>query len=88
MLTFSDERDKRNQNGFDNEIENADNSEEGDGSDSVNEIVIKVGGDEIDEETEKGIFRQPSTTEYLSGMVHTLSPVGKRFSMIELPVGI
>lgn len=44
---------------------------------SINEIVIQVGGEEEDEEgKEKGIIRQPSTTEYLSGMVHTLSPVG------------
>lgn len=42
---------------------------------SVNEIVIKVGN--IDEEPkDKGILRQPSTTEYLSGMIHSLSPFG------------
>lgn len=47
---------------------------EGD-DDSVNEIVIQVGGDD-EEENQKGILRQPSTTEYLSGMVHTQSPLG------------
>lgn len=44
--------------------------------DSINEIVIQVGGEETEESIEKGIYRQPSTTEYLSGMVHTLSPAG------------
>lgn len=44
-------------------------------SGSVNEIVIQVGGEDEDN-NEKGIIRQPSTTEYLSGMVNTLSPVG------------
>lgn len=43
---------------------------------SVNEIVIQVGGEEPEEVIEKGIYRQPSTTEYLSGMVHSTSPVG------------
>lgn len=43
---------------------------------SVNEIVIQVGGEENEEETEKTMHRQPSTTEYLSGMLHTLSPGG------------
>lgn len=43
---------------------------------SVNEIVIQVGGQENEEESEKTIYRQPSTTEYLSGMLHTLSPGG------------
>lgn len=43
---------------------------------SVNEIVIQVGGQENEEEIEKTIYRQPSTTEYLSGMLHTLSPGG------------
>lgn len=40
---------------------------------SMNEIVIQVGAAEDDS---KGIFRQASTTEYLSGMVHTLTPTG------------
>lgn len=43
---------------------------------SVNEIVIQVGGEEKAVDTEKGIYRQPSTTEYLSGMIHTLTPAG------------
>ncbi|XP_031624571.1 protein SMG8 [Contarinia nasturtii] len=44
--------------------------------DEINEIVIQVGGEENEENLEKGIYRQPSTTEYLSGMVHTMSPIG------------
>lgn len=43
---------------------------------SVNEIVIQIGGEENEEEIEKTIYRQPSTTEYLSGMLHSLSPGG------------
>lgn len=50
--------------------------EEPSDDDSINEIVIQVGGEENEETIEKGIYRQPSTTEYLSGMVHTLSPAG------------
>lgn len=42
--------------------------------DSVNEIVLKVAGAKA--APDKSIARQPSTTEYLPGMVHTLSPVG------------
>lgn len=42
--------------------------------DSVNEIVLKVAEAKVVHD--KGIFRQPSTTEYLPGMVHTLSPIG------------
>lgn len=42
--------------------------------DSVNEIVLKVAEAKIAQD--KSIVRQPSTTEYLPGMVHTLSPVG------------
>lgn len=37
------------------------------GDDEINEIVIQVGGEENEENVEKGIYRQPSTTEYLSG---------------------
>lgn len=42
--------------------------------DSLNELVVKV-GDSLGE-NERGILRQPSTTEYLPGMVHTESPKG------------
>lgn len=42
--------------------------------DSVNEIVLKVAGAKAAQD--KSIARQPSTTEYLPGMVHTLSPAG------------
>lgn len=51
-------------------------SSDQDTNDSVNEIVIQVGGEENEVDTEKGIYRQPSTTEYLSGMIHTLTPSG------------
>lgn len=52
----------------------AESDDDDDGS--INEIVIKVGEEESEEAKEKCIYRQPSTTEYLSGMVHTLSPAG------------
>lgn len=42
--------------------------------DSVNEIVIKVGATQT--KVDKNVLRQPSTTEYLPGMVHMFSPVG------------
>lgn len=43
---------------------------------SLNEIVVRVGGEDNEEPNEKGIHRQVSTTEYLSGMIHNLSPAG------------
>lgn len=81
-LTFSDEETNES-----NDPVGSQRSNENDSSDheviaepsddeSINEIVIKVGGEENEESTEKGIIRQPSTTEYLSGMVHTSSPAG------------
>lgn len=54
----------------------AESSDGDDDDESINEIVIKVGEEENEEAKEKCIYRQPSTTEYLSGMVHTLSPAG------------
>uniref|UniRef100_W8C0J7 Nonsense-mediated mRNA decay factor SMG8 n=1 Tax=Ceratitis capitata TaxID=7213 RepID=W8C0J7_CERCA len=45
---------------------------------SMNELVIQV-KDKNDikaDEKERSIYRQPSTTEYLPGMVHTESPLG------------
>lgn len=48
---------------------NCDSSDE-----SLNELVIKVG--ENIHDNEKNIIRQPSTTEYLPGMMHTESPCG------------
>lgn len=53
---------------------NKDHNYDASDDDSVNEIVIKVG--ETEENSEKFMMRQPSTTEYLPGMVHTLSPQG------------
>lgn len=50
------------------------NSSEEEDNSSINEIVIKIG--ETVENIDKHILRQPSTTEYLPGMVHTLSPSG------------
>lgn len=61
-----------------NSIENEDQDNDyahSDDDDSVqNEIVIKVG--EKQSKTDKNVLRQPSTTEYLPGMVHLFSPVG------------
>lgn len=51
------------------EVDGSDDSESGG---SVKEIVIKVGDTVIKEKT---IVRQPSTTEYLPGMIHTMSPM-------------
>lgn len=51
--------------------------DEDDSDHSVNEIVIKVGAAaDTAELPDKHIVRQPSTTEYLPGMVHTQSPIG------------
>lgn len=47
-----------------------------DDENSFNEIVIKVGGENVEYELTKFMLRQPSTTEYLPGMVTTTSPVG------------
>lgn len=50
--------------------------------DELNEIVVKVGEVKIDASSEEkqnyrdGVLRQPSTTEYLPGMVTTNSPAG------------
>lgn len=83
-LTFSDDEEEANEpNNPDSDNQSNENNssdheiiDEPSDDDSINEIVIKVGGEEIEESNEKGIYRQPSTTEYLSGMVHTFSPVG------------
>lgn len=87
-LSFSDEvRDNRpneEQNAVgeeEEEEEDQENAEVDDDSGSMNEIVIKV-GEEVEEETPKGIIRQPSTTEYLSGMIHILSPPGMHLFII------
>ncbi|KAJ6648296.1 Nonsense-mediated mRNA decay factor SMG8 [Pseudolycoriella hygida] len=56
---------------IDNEDQN--NTYESD-DDSVNEIVIKVGSTPAN--VDKNMLRQPSTTEYLPGMIHMSSPVG------------
>lgn len=57
-------------------IENYDqnNEEYASDEDSVNEIVIKVGS--TNTKVDKNVVRQPSTTEYLPGMVHLFSPFG------------
>lgn len=57
-----------------NENEDEEDEDDEDDDDSVNEIVIKVG--DAQEKPDKSVIRQPSTTEYLPGMVHTLSPLG------------
>lgn len=81
-LTFSDD-DIENNDSNDSVIQSNENIltdhemiPEPSDEDSINEIVIKVGGEENDDNLEKGIYRQPSTTEYLSGMVHATSPAG------------
>lgn len=56
-------------------IENDDqNNDYASDEDSVNEIVIKVGSTQT--KVDKNVLRQPSTTEYLPGMVHMFSPAG------------
>lgn len=45
-------------------------------NESLNEIVVRVGAEDNEEQNEKSIHRQASTTEYLSGMIHNLSPAG------------
>ncbi|XP_043288529.1 protein SMG8 isoform X2 [Venturia canescens] len=39
-------------------------------------VVIQVTDSEVDNSKEKSLVRQPSTTEYLPGMLHTESPAG------------
>lgn len=83
-LTFSDDDDEINEENDPNSDNRSTENHSSDheviaepsDDDSINEIVIKVGGEENEESKDKGIYRQPSTTEYLSGMVHTFSPVG------------
>lgn len=85
-LTYSDNVDDKHQKQIvaENEGAGEENMEDDDNDDctrsntnpeDVNEFVIKVGAEE-EEEPERGICRQPSTTEYLSGMIHTMSPAG------------
>lgn len=69
----------RESNNHSNENNSSDHeviAESDDDDESINEIVIKVGEEENEDAKDKCIYRQPSTTEYLNGMVHTLSPVG------------
>lgn len=40
------------------------------------EIIIQVSDSDMDDSKDKSLVRQPSTTEYLPGMLHTESPVG------------
>lgn len=82
-LTFTEEENNDDNNAVEQEAANENLSSDhevisgsSDQVGSVNEIVIQVGGEENEEEPEKGIYRQPSTTEYLNGMVHTSTPVG------------
>lgn len=78
-LSFSDDVHDDHQNAPE-QVEEEEGDEE-ENSSSMNEIVIKV-GEEVEELPEKGIVRQPSTTEYLSGMIHTLSPPGNSIIII------
>uniref|UniRef100_A0A6M2DWN0 Nonsense-mediated mRNA decay factor SMG8 n=1 Tax=Xenopsylla cheopis TaxID=163159 RepID=A0A6M2DWN0_XENCH len=57
--------------------ESADKKAEDVNLEGVNEIIIQVSENgDTDQTKEKGLVRQPSTTEYLPGMLHTLSPPG------------
>lgn len=64
------------ENSSDHEVIAIPSDDDANDSESVNEIVVRVGGEENEEPSEKCIFRQPSTTEYLSGMIHTMTPSG------------
>lgn len=81
-IAAENETNESNNNGESNNHTNENDSSdheviaESSDDESINEIVIKVGGEENEEAKEKCIYRQPSTTEYLSGMVHLLSPAG------------
>lgn len=66
---------ERYQSSKDENEENDDENEDEEDDDSFNEIVIKIGG-ETNVMKDKVMIRQPSTTEYLPGMVHSSSPVG------------
>ncbi|XP_001844514.2 protein SMG8 [Culex quinquefasciatus] len=71
-LTFSmdEKRDEENKSQkFGTQGEDEDETLE---QETVNEIVIKVG----EHSEDKAILRQPSTTEYLPGMLHAASPAG------------
>lgn len=45
-------------------------------ADASNAIVIQVSDADSEATKEKGLVRQPSTTEYLPGMLHSESPLG------------
>lgn len=74
-LTFSIDDKEENENNANNYASQAD-EEEALEQESINEIVIKVGEHADQSEKEKAILRQPSTTEYLPGMLHAASPAG------------
>lgn len=82
MLSGSENNDRLDHNRDNDEKLSSDHevlstpTDEGNGSGSMDEIVVRVGGEDIDEPNEKNIYRQASTTEYLSGMIHNLSPAG------------
>lgn len=64
-----------------NNIDDQDNDddEENSSDESVNELILKVKEADVsndDDTTERTIYRQPSTTEYLPGMMHAQSPAG------------
>lgn len=72
----NDNRDSNNHTNGNHSSDHEVIAESSDDDESINEIVIKVGEEESEEAKDKCIYRQPSTTEYLSGMVHALSPPG------------
>ncbi|XP_073826726.1 nonsense-mediated mRNA decay factor SMG8 [Musca autumnalis] len=77
-LSLSTSIDNMNKIDKDQDREDDDDDEENSSDESVNELILKVKEtDAISEETtDRTIYRQPSTTEYLPGMMHTQSPAG------------
>ncbi|XP_055641319.1 nonsense-mediated mRNA decay factor SMG8 [Toxorhynchites rutilus septentrionalis] len=75
-LTFSVDDKEGDKNHRSETFESQSGEEEPFERETVNEIVIKVGEHSEATEREKAIHRQPSTTEYLPGMLHAASPAG------------
>ncbi|XP_065357000.1 nonsense-mediated mRNA decay factor SMG8 [Calliphora vicina] len=60
-----------------NNLDEQDNDDINSSVEALNELILKVKDrDSEDDEKERSIVRQPSTTEYLPGMMHTESPIG------------
>nr|XP_019549927.2 protein SMG8 [Aedes albopictus] len=74
-LTFSID-DKEENDGQTKNYASQGDEEEALEEEPMNEIVIKVGEHTDQPDKDKAILRQPSTTEYLPGMLHATSPSG------------